>query len=155
MKIVQSDIFIPVTAPSDVFAVLDYAVEVFVSERSALLDQFTYLVLRDQNGVNHYWWVVGDTLVDDPTQPTHATLTPINLTVGGPFEWLQVDAVDQPATQMYLWPHINGFVLVDTSPPPTGTGFDVNAGIALRDTAGQAHRLAAHSAGFETLDLVP
>ena len=57
--------------------------------------------------------------------------------------WLQVDAVDIPATQLYIWPFTSGDPVVDTSPPPLGTGYDIGAGLNLRTLSGAVQTLAA------------
>jgi hypothetical protein len=106
-----------------------------------------YLGIKDQNDVVWYWIadinlgvLVFDSL-PDLLSAGFALTSLLGLTI--PY-WLQVDAVDNLATQLYIFPApISGDVLVDTGPPVLGTGYDAGTGLIMRALSGYQHRLAA------------
>lgn len=109
-----------------------------------------YLAIKGQDEL--LWYIVGgaglDTVmystVPDATAFGFVTVSVTPVTV--PY-WLQVDAVDSPATQLYIWPaNTSGDLTVFTAPPALGTGYDVGAGLSLRALSGAVHRLAALTA---------
>ena len=108
-----------------------------------------FIAIKDQSGTIWYWLGGADLgAVFSTTSPnlsaygyTALAVTPTSI----PY-WLQVDAIDAPATQMYIFPaEINGDLLVATTPPAIGSGYDIGAGLALRSMSGWKHVLCAIS----------
>lgn len=106
-----------------------------------------YLGIKDQSDAIWYWFLdsVGNLVVKD-TIPNFLDLggQPVGVTPATIPYWLQVDAVDAPATQLYMYPvEDTGEVFIDTAPPAVGTGYDVGAGLTLANTLGIDWLLAA------------
>ena len=112
-----------------------------------------YIGIRDQSGVIWYWsagadlGTTFDTVVPSVSSMGFVATSVTPTTI--PY-WLQVDAIDVPATQLYIFPsELTGDILVNTVAPPIGTGYDVGASLDLRSLSGWQHRLAA----LTTLDV--
>ena len=111
-----------------------------------------YIGVRDQGGTIWYWTLGAGLGI------TYNTVVPIvsgygfaavNVTPAIVPYWIQVDAADVPATQLYIFPaEFSGDILVNTVSPPTGPGYDAGIGLDLRGLSGWRNRLAA----LNTLD---
>jgi hypothetical protein len=108
-----------------------------------------YFSVKDQADVVWYWSSgpnledIHDTVV--PVVSTYAYVG-VNATPATIPYWIQVDAADALATQLYIFPAENsGDLLIDTIPPAIGTGYDAIAGLVLRSLGGWRHRLSALS----------
>lgn len=108
-----------------------------------------YIKIKDQDGVVWYWLCsVG---LDLTYQSAVPNLVPLGFNMNDitpatiPY-WLQVDAVDDIVTQMYLFPsNIDGNPLIDIASPEVGTGYDVTTGLTFRAPSGWKHVLKATS----------
>jgi hypothetical protein len=113
-----------------------------------------YIGVRDQGGITWYWTTGPDLVINyDTTVPNATTLgyNVVALTPSTTPYWLQVDAVDVPATQLYIFPsELTGDLLVNTVAPPVGAGYDVGANFVFRSMSGWRHRLMA----LTTLDVL-
>lgn len=112
-----------------------------------------YLRIKDQSDVIWYWFSGRNLdLVFFNALPTiidfgfvGTDLTPVII----PY-WLQVDATDSLATQIYIYPSdIDGTPFVDIVPPAIGTGYDIGTGLTFKALSGWKQRLSALS----TLDM--
>jgi len=108
---------------------------------------FEYFAVRDQASIIWYW-SVGRTLdvLFDTIAPVVSAFgfVAVSLTPATIPYWIQVDAADNVATQLFIFPAENtGDLLVDTIAPPIGTGYDAGLGLDVRSLDGWKKRITA------------
>lgn len=106
-----------------------------------------YFAILDQAD-NIWYWLAGADLstvfTDVLPDPVADGFLAVDVTPEILPHWLQVDAIDDPETQLYIYPaEVSGDQLVDTAPPPLGTGLDILDGIVLRSLGGWKHKMSA------------
>lgn len=107
-----------------------------------------YFAIRDSNDVVWYWMANGDlttlfsTEVPDVTSLGFAEVHSA-LPMVVPY-WLQVDAADAPAVQLFIFPApFSGDLIVSDDHPALVPGHDGGAGLILRSFSGWKHKLSA------------
>lgn len=128
-----------------------------IIQTSTFLTVFTdlsVLEIKDQSNVSHFWYIArGQLLVNQLTSPTVDGFRTVSVTPAIVPYWLEIEAFND-STPMFMYPHTTGeLIIIDTSAPAIGTGFDVGTGLLMASLDTNSYFIKAHSGGFHVIEL--